>query len=272
MRSKVAGARRSARRVEYDDDSDGVGHQSEEDLGEYAPGGPTVRQADGPRKTLKRRRRDRTPVELDEEEMDRRAEARRKKELQKQAKAKSEMFVHDSDDEDWDAERDAAFFAREQAIRDETLNAFKKTLSLGSVEPASSKKRKADEPAKGSKRRKTPPKRKVPFDDSDDDMDEDVEGGHSSRAVSVETGDVLDDGSGDEATDTPLSSQHAAAGHISEGDTPRKLSSATSSTKDVSMAAVEDDDDDEDEDAPVVQRRPAARNMRAGFLVDSDSE
>ncbi|KAF1836984.1 drug resistance protein MdrA [Decorospora gaudefroyi] len=268
LRSKAAAARRSARRVDFDDDSDGIDRDSEEDQGEYAQAGPTERDADGPRKKLKRRRRQRTPVELDDEEKDRRAEARREKEIQKQAKALSTMYVHDSDDEDWDAEKDAAFFAREQAIREENMKNFKKSLVLGSIEPASSKKRKANDSAKKSKRRKSPPKRKGPFDDSDDENMEDV---RSSRAPSEAAADVLDDAiSEEEATDTPLSSQNAGAAVVSDADTPREPSDSTAKSKDVAMANADTDDDEED-DLPVV-RRPAARNMRAGFVIDSDSE
>jgi replication fork protection complex subunit Tof1/Swi1 len=280
LRSKAAAVRRSTRRAEFDDDSDGVDHgidrDSEEDHGEYAKGGPTTRDADAPRKTLRRRRRQKTPVELDDEEKDRRAEARRQKEIEKQAKALSTMYVHDSDDEDWDAEKDAAFFAREQAIREENLKVFKKSLVLGTVEPVVSKKRKADAPAKKSKRRKSPPKRKALFDDSDDDM-EDAE---SSRATSeAAAGNILtddneqEDEDGDENTDTPLSSQNAGATTApGDPDTPRKpsTSNVTKST-DAAMADADSDDDDED-DVPVARRPAAARNMRAGFVIDSDSE
>ncbi|KAH9871690.1 Topoisomerase 1-associated factor 1 [Plenodomus biglobosus] len=263
LRSKAVAARQSARRAEFDD-SDGIDDAPEEDLGEYAPLGPTTRQADEPRKKLIRRRRARTPVELDEEEMDRRAEARRKKEAKKKAAEKSTAFVHDSDDEDWDEEKDAAFFAREERIRKETQEAYKRSLVLGSMEPAASKKRKADEPEKKSKRRKERPKQRRVFDDSDDDGDGDeVEDAVSSRAVSE---DVIDSVDEDEATDTPVSSQHAAAAVVSDNDTPTK---AATTSKDVAM----DDADEEDEDdvAPVT-RRPAARNTRAGFVIESDSE
>lgn len=264
LRSKAAAARQSTRRAVFDDDSDGIDHDSDEDRGEYAVDAPTARNPDGERKKLKRRRRARTPVQLDDEERDARAEARRQKEIEKQAKTKSTMFVHDSDDEEWDAETDAAFFAREQALRDETMKQFKKALVIGTVEPAVSikalsKKRKAEESTKQSKKRKSPPKRKAgPFDDSDDDENIESAASVSSRAASEEAADGLSGiGSEDEATDTPLSSQHA---HI--------LGAATKSgTKDTVMA----DDDDDDDDAPVV-RRPAARSMRAGFVIDSDSE
>jgi replication fork protection complex subunit Tof1/Swi1 len=265
LRSKAAAARRPTRRAEFDDDSDGVDNDLDEDPGEYARDGPSARKADGERKKLKRRKRSSTPGELDDEEKDRRAEARRKKEIEKKAKMKSTMFVHDSDDEDWDADKDAEFFAREQALREATMVAFKKSLVLGVIEPVVSKKRKADDPTQKGKRRKTPPKRKAgPFDDSDDD--EDVEGSVSSRARSEEVGDILDDGeSVDEATDTPLSSQYATG----RDDILRKPPTTTPKDRDVVMPDADEEDDEED--VPVL-RRPAARNMRAGFVIDSDSE
>lgn len=263
---RSAAAARRSRRAEFDDDSDGVDHDSEEDRGEYAVDDATTRKPDGESKKIRRRRRAHTPVELDDEERDARAEARRKKEIEKQAKTKSTMFVHDSDDEDWDADKDAAFFAREQALREETMNQFKKSLVLGTVEPAVSKKdltkkRKAEDTSKKSKRRKSPPKRKAgPFDDSDEDENMEDAVSVSSRAPSEEAVDE----SADEATDTPLSSQHAG----SKDDTSKALAAATSSK---SQNALMLDDDGEDDDIPVA-RRPAARKTRAGFIIDSDSE
>lgn len=257
--------------MDFDDDDDGAANVEEEDHGEYAADAPTARKPDGPRKKLKRRERARTPIELDDEEKDRRAEARRKKELEKLAKEKSTMYVHDSDDED-DEERDAEFFAREESLRQEMMKAFGKSLVLATTEAVISKKRKAEEVTPVSKRRRTPPKRKSqPFADSDDDTDEEVEGAISvsSRALSTDARDVLPNESEDEATDTPLSSQHANGVHKSEEKTPVKdpVSSTSKRQEDVVMADV----DDEDEDVPVV-RRTMVRNTRAGFIVDSDSE
>ncbi|PVI06182.1 timeless-domain-containing protein [Periconia macrospinosa] len=245
LRSKAA--RRSTRRAEFDDDSDGTDNGLDEDRGEYAVDGPMARKGDGTaRKKPKGRRRARTPVELDEEERELRAQARREKELEKQQKVKSTMFVHDSDDED-DEERDAEFFAREEALRAQTNAVIKRSLALSELETASSKKRKADGTSNGQpKKRKTPPRRKAgPFDT--DDSEE-------------ETEDVLADRSEQEATDTPLSSQHASADQVAD---------TTEKDEDVAMKDVEDDDGDDD--APVV-RRPGARNTRAGFIIDSDSE
>lgn len=263
---RSAAAARRSRRAEYDDDSDDVDHDSEEDRGEYAVDEATARKPDGERKKLKRRRRAHTPVELDDEEREARAEARRKKEIEKQAKTKSTMFVHDSDDEEWDADKDTAFFAREQALREETRIQFKKSLVLGTVEPMVSKKdltkkRKAEDTTKKSKRRKSPPKRKAgPFDDSDDNESMDDAVSLSSHAPSKGAADETED----EVTDTPLSSQHAG----SKDDNPNALAAVRlPNTQDVIMV---DDEDDEDE-VPVV-RRPAARKTRAGFIIDSDSE
>lgn len=271
VRSKAVAARQSSRRAEFDDDSDGIDHDSQEDRGEYALDAPTARKPDGKRKKLKRRERAHTPVELDDEERESRAEARRKKEIEKQAKTKSTMFVHDSDDEDWDANKDAAFFAREQALREETMKQFKKALVLGTVEPAASKealskKRKAEESMKKTKRRKSPPQRNSgPFDDSDDEEGLGDAASVSSRALSADGADVMSDAeSEDEATDTPLSSQHAGSKYDASH---AATTTATPVSKDVAMT----NDDDDDDDVPVV-RRPAARNVRAGFVIDSDSE
>ena len=271
LRSKAAAARRSTRRAEFDDDSDGIDHDLEEDRGEHAVDDPTARKPDGERNNPKRRRRAHTPVELDDEQREARAEARRKKDIEKQAKTKSTMIDHDFDDEEWDADKDAAFLARKQALREETMNQFKRSLVLGTVEPAVSKKalskkRKAEETTKKSKRRKSSPKRRAgPFDDSDDGENMSDAASISSRAPSEAVETALTDAESDnEATDTPLSSQ-LAGGKDDTAHTSAVVN--TSKIQDIAMA----DDDDDDDDAPVV-RRPAARNMRAGFVIDSDSE
>ncbi|KAJ4305161.1 Topoisomerase 1-associated factor 1 [Kalmusia sp. IMI 367209] len=264
LRSKAAAARKPARRVDWDDDDDGIDHDSGEDRGEYALDGPTARKADGTGKNvLKRRRRARTPVELDDEEKQERANARRQKEIDKQINVKSTMYVHDSDDED-DPEAWAAFFAGEEALRAQNKVKNAKSHILGSIEPASSKKRKADgAQAEGTKKRKTPPRRKAgPFDSDESDEEAGGRDDDSSRAPSEERRPDLDD-SEDEATDTPLSSQLAGA-----IDAPTNTT-APSRSKDNDVIMVDGDDEDDDE---VAVRRPAARNIRAGFVIDSDSE
>ncbi|KAF2644896.1 timeless-domain-containing protein [Massarina eburnea CBS 473.64] len=253
LRSKAAAARQPTRRAVFDDDSDGIDHDSEEDRGEYALDGPTARKGDGAARKKLKRRKTRSPVELDDEEKEERAQNRRRKEAEKQHKVKSTMFVHDSDDED-DEERDIEFFAREERIRSKTNVAFSKGMTLETLDAVSNKKRKASDASSEDvpKRRKTPPKRKTgPFDS--DESEEDEPETISSRAESADAGAVLED-SEDEATNTPLSSH---------------LVANAAKNQDVTMADA--DDDDEEDDVPVV-RRPTARNTRAGFVIDSDSE
>lgn len=270
LRSKAATERRAAPRVEFDDDSDG---ESDQDRGEYAADGPTARKPDGTRKILKRRRRERTPVELDDEEKQERAEARRRREMEKQMKVKSTMFVHDSDDEEWDEEKEKQFYDRESEIRKFTMAQFKKSMGLSVAEPTSSKKkRKADEQSKKDrKRRKTPPKRKAGPFDTDDSEDENMVISDGSEADSEEASkgvEEVDTEDEDEVTDTPLSSQQAGVRRTVEDNPPSTMTPA----KEQDVVMVDDEDEDEDEDDAPIVRRPAARNIRAGFVIDSDSE
>ncbi|KAF2115976.1 drug resistance protein MdrA [Lophiotrema nucula] len=271
LRSKAAGARRSTRRAEFDDDSTGDENDSEKEAnGDFDPSvGPTARKPDAPRKTLRRRKRLHTPRELDDEEMELKAEKRRQRKLEKLAKEKSKAYIYDSD-EDSD---DEVFFAREEALRQKTLAHFKRLLTLGSTETSTSKKRKADEGGKTEKkRRKTPPKKSAPFDTDDSEAEDAGPVEVSSRASSSEPfPGVAGSESEEEATDTPLSSQHAPLGD--DGDYDNAGSAKTSTPvapkqQDMTMAGV--DDEDEEEGTPVM-RRPAART-RAGFVIDSDSE
>jgi replication fork protection complex subunit Tof1/Swi1 len=313
LRSKTATERRAAPRVEFDDDSDGI-DGDKEDRGEYAVDGPTARKPAGIRKKLTRRR-ERTPVELNDEEQDARAEARRTKEAEKQRKIKSTMFVHDSDDDDWDVDKEKEFYERENEIREFTMAQFKKSMGLTVDESISSKKtkkRKADgEDKKRKKRRKTPPRKKDAFDDNGDEEDgtsgasgldeqpktdkrkappkrragpfdasdsgdEDVHGEGSDADSEARKVVNIDSEEEDEATDTRLSSQHAAATRASDGESRLKTTSETTAMKqDVVMMDDEDEDEDGDEDEAEddgpVTRRPAART-RAGFVIESDSD
>jgi len=252
LRSKAAAARASRRRADFDDDSDGIDHDSEEDRGEYALDAPTFRKSDGPRKLQRRRKRAGTPVQLDDEEKDRRAEARRRKELEKQAKVKSTIYVHSSDEES-DEERDKEFYAREQALREATKRKFLESFALGSTELASSKKRKADDEGKGKGKKK---RTSVVLDEEDEDDDILSLGTASSRASTPEAA-AAESEDENEQTDTPLSSQLAPP--------VRSLKPPTASNSDVEM---EDDEDD----APVVRKPVARAATRGGFLVDDSDE
>ncbi|KAF2813817.1 uncharacterized protein BDZ99DRAFT_459572 [Mytilinidion resinicola] len=261
LRSKAAGRRR---RASFDDDSEGAGGSQSEDHGEYGALGPTATKSDALEELKKRRRRRRrsgTPQELDDAEKERRKEARRLKDLEKQAKHKSTMFVHDSDDES-DEERDRIFFEREEELRKATGREHAKVISTEKTKKPVSKKRKsAAGPKTGRKKRK-----EMSSDSEENESEEDIIG-VSSRASSVAIGDILasDD---EETTDTPISSQHHEAGQASDEDGSGLISRAAATAKEDAMMV--DDDEDDDDIAPA--RRPVARRMRAGFVIDSDSE
>lgn len=263
LRSKAAARRR---RASFDDDSEGEGgSRSEEDF-EFPAGGPTTRKSDAleelKNRRRRRRRRSRTQ-ELDDEEKDRRAEARRKADLEKRRKIKSDMFVHDSDDET-DDERDKAFFAKEEEIREAAGRSILKALTEGISSEKGSKKRKSmmRERKKSRKRRKESGLESEADDSGEDDDAVSI----SSKASSARVGDMLElDSDVDEATDTPFSSQQHG-NHTSDRDAPVEISKPASAAKEDAIML-----DEENEDAAPV-RRPIARNMRAGFVIDSDSE
>jgi len=102
-------------------DDDGMDEDDDDEI-LFPAGGPTARkvvdEAAG-NKTKRHRRRKKDGEEGEgptEEDLDERARRRREKEMEKARKVKSEMYVHASDDET-DDERDAEFFAREEAVR-----------------------------------------------------------------------------------------------------------------------------------------------------------
>ncbi|OCK86296.1 topoisomerase 1-associated factor 1 [Lepidopterella palustris CBS 459.81] len=268
LRTKAAARRQ---RASFDDDSDDIVGSESEDVGEYAAGGPTTRKSDA-LKELKsrrrRRRRSRTPLEQDDDdEKTRRAEARRKTDLEKQKKMKSTMFVHDSDEES-DEERDKEFYAREEEIRRTAGMNFLRGLTKEKIDDDRTKKRKyTDEPKKAGKKRKVIA---LSSDSSGNESEADAVN-ESSRASSVGIGNMPgQDTDEDDVTDTPLSSQQHDHTHGRDGKASEDLRIPVSTTKEDAIM-LDDSDDEENEDiAPV--RRPVARTVRAGFVIDSDSE
>ena len=260
LRSKAAARRR---RASFDDDSEGEDGSQGEDF-EFPAGGPTTRKSDAleePKDRRRRRRRSGTQ-ELDDEEKDRRAEARRKADLEKRRKIKSDMFVHDSDDET-DDERDKAFFAKEEEIREAAGRSILKALTEGISNEKGSKKRKSMRERKKSRKRR---KESEPESEADDSGEGDDAVSISSKASSARIGDMLGlDSDVDEATDTPFSSQQHG-NHASDRDDSVEIFKPASVAKEDAIML-----DEEGEDATPV-RRPVARNLRAGFVIDSDSE
>lgn len=237
-------------------DSDSLG---DEELF-FPAGGPTSRKGDALEELKsKRRRRRKSTGEIDDEERERRAEARRKADAEKNRRIKSELYVHDSDDET-DEERDRDFFAKEEKRRLAAGSKIKKALMTGQSVEDISNKRKLDEDTKLTRKR-----RRGKAELSDEDEATPLYG-DSSRSSSIEPRTIQVDSSDDEGTDTPLSSQQQNLLQ-KEHDDVESSDSAGSISKKMARNAVLSDDDD---DFPVA--KPVRRAVRAGFVIESDSE
>ncbi|KAL0265326.1 Topoisomerase 1-associated factor 1 [Diplodia seriata] len=243
-----------------DEDDDGPDALDDEEL--FPAGGPTSRRSDALKELKqKRSRRKRTESEEpDDEEKERKKEARRQKELEKRRKIKSELFVHSSDEET-DEEADREFFAAEEERRKKTAGKIARALISAQIHDTASKKRKSTAASKKSRK-----KQRGSGAGSDS---EDAGTGLDSRSSSEEPVSRLRIVSDDEeeSVDTPLSSEKAA-GNATKEKSPQAPANGAESTRDVEM---QEGDDEEDEDVPV-RRAVRRNNVRAGFLIDSDSD
>jgi len=294
------------RRAGYDDDSEGDGIVSDNDLDNeflFPAGGPTNKPNPyrNALETLKKKHRKRHTAAsdiddtLDDETLEARRRAREKADLEKQRKIKSAEFVKDSDDES-DEERDRDFFAREEASRrgqgEKVMEALRagrvtKTVEGESIKPAVlSKKRKGD-PAGLKQRRK---KRKESSDVSDTDdgqrwrksrresndlTDDEMNDMESSNHVSPPTRRAQSaSSSDDDDEDTPLSSPPLAGLTLSKELYPAQTepSSAQDSLDKGPSPVIGpfEDDDPDDNDVPIALS--AKRRGRIAVLEDSDDE
>ncbi|KAL2355369.1 timeless protein-domain-containing protein [Cryomyces antarcticus] len=263
LRSKAA-ARRT--RAAFDD-SDGQSNASDGDNDFlFAAGGPTARKSTalGELKSRRTRRSRKEPLELDDEEIERRAEARRKAEFEKRKKIKSDVLVRDSDDED-DEERDREFFAKEEERRKAAADGIKRALM---TDRGGARKRKsAAKRDRSGKRRKTDNS-----DEEEDNEEDDVLRVRSPSTIESDRRIQIDSDGEEEATDTPLSSQPLLGAEKTGHDEsftgmPIEISATRAGAKDTIMAVGDDEDEDD-----IVVSKPVRRNVRAGFIDDSDSE
>jgi len=281
IRRKSAGTA-AKRRTAFDDESDHAIDSEEEFL--FPAGGPTTMKKSAAlealKKTRRRRRKSGSGEEEDgltEEQRKIRADARRARELEKLRKIKSDLYIHDSDEE-IDEERDRAFFEREEKLRQRT--ALQHLHGVEKLKDDSAPKQKA---VNGAVKRSA----REMSSDSDSDIDDTRRTLHRSSSTARD-----DEGSGNEATDTPLSSsphirssqtkrlrissKRVSSRSESPGNTDDDASSVTGGDKPMRDAppAVNDldrEDDDEDNDVPVV-RTAARRRITSGFIIDSSDE
>jgi replication fork protection complex subunit Tof1/Swi1 len=283
IRRKSAGTA-ARRRTAFDDESDNAIDSEEEFL--FPPGGPTAMKKSAAlealKKTRRRRRKSGSDDEDDggitEEQRKIRAEARRARELEKLRKIKSDLYIHDSDEES-DEEKDPAFFEQEQKLRQRT--ALQHLQGIEKSKDDSVPKKKA---VSGGAKRTA----REMWSDSESDEDGSLLARHLSSSTARED-DLLEE-SGNEATDTPLSSSP----HIRSSRTKRlrissNRASGRSNSADViddeplvtggdkamtDVPAVNDHDEEEDEDdndVPVV-RATARRRITSGFIIESSDE
>lgn len=278
IRRKSAGTA-ARRRTAYDDDSDNALDSNEEEF-LFPAGGPTaMKKSAAALEALKKRRRRRKPgsddeddTGLTEEQQKIRAEARRARELEKLRKIKSDLYIHDSD-EGSDEERDRVFFEQEEKLRQRTkLAALQLLTGLG----------KPKESAASTGRKRAAQEISSDSENSDDDPPRARR--HSSSSI---RDDDLLEGSGNEETDTPLSSSpHIRSSQTKRlkisSDIGRSMSGSDDDEEDDVMPSRTDksmrdvptghDDGDEDEDDVPVVRMTARRRVTSGFVIDSSDE
>ena len=243
----------------FDDDSDGMDDFLDFDL--FPAGGPTARKSDALEQLKKsRRKRKRVADEPDDEERDRKAAARKLADLEKRRKIKSDLFVHDSDDET-DDERDRVFFEMEAQRRKKTSEMISKAISSLTDLPAKTKKRKSTEAGDSETPKR---KRSTASDDSSDDIPNVVEISSESPSSDSDSDDDMFDVPGQ--METSLSSGQDIP---QESDDDRALQ-PTSANKAAFAERVGEKGMDSEDELPV--QRPARSRMRAGFVVESDSE
>ncbi|KAK4981180.1 Topoisomerase 1-associated factor 1 [Elasticomyces elasticus] len=258
----AAAARRTKRAFESDSE-DGT---SGLDEAAFEPGGPTARPSDAAPKAKRRRLTRRNEGdEIDDEERERRAEARRRKEAEKNDKIKSALRVSALDDES-DEEADAVFFALEEERRKKMRGAIRNTLLAEQNALAGGRKKNTSTGNKIGKGKKSTMNLHAGRESDDDDVasaDDNYDEEHSSREASARPSSPMrlssDDGMD---RDTPLSSRPSAD---AEG---RAKATLTETSGNKAAAALASDDEGDD----VRVARPARRPLRAGFVIDSDSE
>ena len=236
----------------------------------------------------------RNAKELTEEELNERAAERQRKEKERNGKIKSQLYVTAGDDES-DVEADEEFFRLERERHAKMQGVIGKVLEKqidgSGSEPVANRKASKKQHAaatktkrkrkqaesddegselevlsSGSAKRKRSKPRIFEEDSENEHADSDVEVGQRTRLPSESASDG-DDG---ESTEKETPSTSPPPGE-SVGSAPLKeLSNNVGGAKlGVTLAGAEDDEDDED--APIV-KPVARRNIRAGFIIDSDSE
>ncbi|KAK5208226.1 Topoisomerase 1-associated factor 1 [Exophiala xenobiotica] len=267
--------RRNKAKTSYHDDEDAPrdafidDSEGEEEF--LFPDNPRRRSKDILKELKARRKRKRGSDdegdEVDEEAAARRRAARDAAARDRRLKIKSEAYIRDSDDES-DTERDRLFFEQEEELRNKTAeDHIRKQRAFISEQSGKTK---------GKGKKAAISQTQEPQHESDDDV---LMGGvnddlnETSSSQPRRKSDTEDESAEEE---TPLSSPSSATANLRDGGSdklalrdmaqPRMVSNNVSA-KAVVGATTNDSDGDEDI-VPTTRRR----QIRGGFLVDSDDE
>lgn len=229
-------------------------------------------------KQKRKKRKDKGEEPVDEETLEERRQARLENTRWRLAKIKSDLYVHASDEES-DAEADQEFFRLEEERRKEQSERIKKALLLGRTEDAGNKTRQkkrgkrsnepntAGEEETSGKRRRHSGGTNVELEEDDILMD-DME--MSSRASSGEPSsndaDAIDKSTA-AAEDELYFDDDLAFGR----DRDKDVTTVDRDGADASSPRKHNDGSESaEEDIPLAP--PNRRRVRAGFVVESDSE
>ncbi|KAH1488710.1 hypothetical protein LV164_008291 [Aspergillus fumigatus] len=230
----------------------------------------------------KRRKQAGEEEEPDEEDLEARRRARLENALARQAKIKSDLYIHASDEET-DEEADQEFFRLEEQRRKEQAERIRKALLHGVVEEvsensrkkSSGRKRQSDQYTASTADSQSKRQRRLQQTEGLDGNDDLVVAGTEARSP-----DSLGQGSpslkgANDVEDTLVTSEE------NELDFDDDLAFSRNRTRDKVLSAENDDSDteppapdtiDEDGEEAAAVAAPPRRRVRAGFVIESDSE
>ncbi|KAH1997455.1 Topoisomerase 1-associated factor 1 [Aspergillus fumigatus] len=278
-------------RRDRDDQMANVGFGSDSEGDDNVPDGPLFppnpRSRANALEQLKKQRKKRRKQageeeEPDEEDLEARRRARLENALARQAKIKSDLYIHASDEET-DEEADQEFFRLEEQRRKEQAERIRKALLHGVVEEvsensrkkSSGRKRQSDQYTASTADSQSKRQRRLQQTEGLDGNDDLVVAGTEARSP-----DSLGQGSpslkgANDVEDTLVTSEE------NELDFDDDLAFSRNRTRDKVLSAENDDSDteppapdtiDEDGEEAAAVAAPPRRRVRAGFVIESDSE
>ncbi|KAL4787554.1 timeless protein-domain-containing protein [Aspergillus varians] len=234
-------------------------------------------------KNKRKERKDKGENEpIDEETLEERRRARLENARSREAKIKSDLFVHASDEES-DEEADQEFFRLEEERRKEQSERIKTTLLLKRTEEAGEKSKKkrgkrSNESHAAGEREASGKRLRHSRQASNEVEDDDVlmsDAGTLSRASSVASSSNEVNGAGKDtstalAVDDLYLDDNLAFSRNRGKEAESHPDNESGDVPNPKENKAADEEDEDEEDAPLTA--PGRRRIRAGFVLDSDSD